>query len=136
MGRWCRDDFELLPKRCFLTHGLEAIVTLVVETRRVGDLHVDAAETGVTLHDRPFAVIEADLVGGIEPVVEELGVIGLLELHALSLAAKLVLLENVVLRPRIFRDFGLVRANVRQEIVPGQERRLPPNSRACAPPRR
>lgn len=72
------------------------------------DLHLGAAKTRVALHDGFCAVVEADLIGLFEPVRKELGAVCLLDLHALSLATKLVLLEHVVLRSPRSRDVGLV----------------------------
>ena len=92
----------------------------------MGDLHLGAAETGVVLHDGSRAVIEANLVGRLEPVGEELGTVGLFDLHALACSTKLVLLENVVLRPPRSRDLRLVGAKIRQEAVPKNERRSTP----------
>lgn len=105
-----------------LAHRVEAIVALLVETRGVCNLDLGALEAGVSLHDGFRGVIEADLVGGFEVVFEKLETVGLLDLHALTISAKLVFLEYVVLRTASgVRRYRLIGPDVGQYVVSEHE---------------
>ena len=87
---------QVLPP---LANRCEGSVRAVVETSFLGDPQLDTIQTSVARHDGPRAVLEADLGGVLEGVVDELGAVRRSQFDALWVADDGVPYDDVVLHP-------------------------------------